>query len=66
MKESAVQNGLSIIQKSLARIAAKRPELTTDQETTAWVESIMGRIATTTDSEEGVKEADLVVEVSGA
>ena len=64
VKESAVQNGLSIIQKSLARIASKRPELTTEQETKAWVDSVMGRIGTTTDSEEGVKEADLVVEVS--
>lgn len=62
VKESAVQNGLSIIQKSLARIASKRPELTTEQETKAWVDSVMSRIGTTTDSEEGVKEADLVVE----
>lgn len=64
MKESAVENGLSIISKSLTRLASKRPELNTDEQINDWVQSVMARIGTTTDSVEGVEKADLVVEVS--
>jgi 3-hydroxyacyl-CoA dehydrogenase len=67
LSSSALENGRKIIQSSLTRIAAKRPELGGSAEKQeAWIQDVLSRVRDTTDGGEGVGKADLVVEVSSS
>ncbi|KAH7340912.1 Hadh protein [Rhizoctonia solani] len=57
----ALENGLKIIKTSLGRIAKKAHAESPEQQK-SFVEGVMSSITTTSDPEEAVKQADLVVE----
>ncbi|CAE7053911.1 unnamed protein product [Rhizoctonia solani] len=57
----ALENGLKIIRTSLGRIAKKAYSDSPDQQN-SFVEGVVSTITTTTDTQEAVKQADLVVE----
>jgi len=57
----ALKNGLSIIEKSLSRIARKSHPDSADSQA-AFVSAVLDSIKTTTDPREAVNDADLVVE----
>ncbi|CAE6452832.1 unnamed protein product [Rhizoctonia solani] len=57
----ALENGLKIIRTSLGRIAKKAHPDSPEQQK-SFVEGVVSTITTTTDAQEAVKQADLVVE----
>lgn len=57
----ALENGIKIIKTSLGRVAKKAHPDSPEQQT-ALVEGVVAGITTTTDAQEAVKNADLVVE----
>ncbi|CEL51780.1 Hydroxyacyl-coenzyme A dehydrogenase, mitochondrial OS=Homo sapiens GN=HADH PE=1 SV=3 [Rhizoctonia solani AG-1 IB] len=57
----ALENGLKIIKSSLGRVAKKAHPDSTEQQK-SFVDSVVSTINTTTDAQEAVKQADLVVE----
>ncbi|CAE6529431.1 unnamed protein product [Rhizoctonia solani] len=57
----ALENGLKIIRTSLGRIA-KKAHADSPEQQKSFVEGIVATIITTTDAQEAVKQADLVVE----
>ncbi|KAG8763700.1 hypothetical protein FRC11_013934 [Ceratobasidium sp. 423] len=57
----ALENGLKIIRTSLGRIAKKAHPDSAEQQN-SFVEGVVATITTTTDTQEAVKQADLVVE----
>ncbi|GHJ86555.1 hypothetical protein NliqN6_2957 [Naganishia liquefaciens] len=59
--EKSLQNGLQIIQKSLARVAKKK-FADSEADVGGWTGQVMGNIETTTDPAEAVSSSDLVVE----
>ncbi|GAA5830366.1 hypothetical protein JCM3766R1_002693 [Sporobolomyces carnicolor] len=61
VSEGALDNGRSIIQKSLVRIARKKhADDSTAQQ--AFIDSVFGNVSTTTSAQQAVGEADLVIE----
>lgn len=57
----ALENGITIIKTSLGRIAKKQHPDSPEQQK-SFVEDVISAISTTTDTQEAVKNADLVVE----
>lgn len=60
--DKALQNGQSLIAKSLARIAKKKMADKSAEEQEAFVKSVVDSIKVTTDAAEAVEGTDLVVE----
>jgi 3-hydroxyacyl-CoA dehydrogenase len=62
VSDKALSAGLSIMSKSLARIAKKSMADKSPEEQEKYVKSVLDTIRTTTDASEAVKESDLVIE----
>ena len=62
VSDKALSTGLSIMSKSLTRIAKKSMADKSAEEQEAFVKSVVGSVKTTTDASEAVKESDLVIE----
>lgn len=62
VSEKALSTGLSIMSKSLTRIAKKSMADKSAEDQEAFVKGIVDSIKTTTDASEAVKESDLVIE----